>query len=84
MIEAMAMGVPSICTDCPVGGAAIMIENNINGILIPVGDEDALCAAMTKIADDPAFASSLSENAVKVKEKYSAESIAERWLALID
>ena len=46
MIEALAMGIPSICTDCPVGGAKLMIENRKNGILIPVGDVEALYNSM--------------------------------------
>lgn len=38
MLEALALGVPTICTDCPVGGARMVIRNNENGILIPVND----------------------------------------------
>ena len=51
MLEALAMGVPSICTDCPVGGAREMIDSGVNGILIPVGDVDALFRAMKKIVE---------------------------------
>lgn len=31
MIEAVSMGMPSICTDCPIGGAKMVIHNGING-----------------------------------------------------
>ena len=79
MIESLAMGVPTICTDCPVGGAKMMIKNNINGILIPVGDEDALLKAMLKIAKDEKFSLYLSNNALKVREEFSIDNILKKW-----
>lgn len=80
MLEALAMGIPSICTDCPIGGARSYIENEKNGLLIPVGDKEALVKAMTRIASDSGFADRLSENAAKVRDKYSVESIACKFL----
>lgn len=80
MIEALAMGVPVISTDCPVGGSRTYIENNINGILVPVGDKKALLEAMIKIADNPEFAEKLSMNGTKIQEKYSLSMIADRFL----
>lgn len=79
MLEALAMGVPTICTDCPVGGAAMMIQDHQNGILIPVGDESALVKAMNEIADSPELAALLSRSAVKVREDYSVEKIGPMW-----
>lgn len=80
MIEALAMGVPVISTDCPVGGSRLYIENNVNGILTPVGDKRALTAAMMKVAGCPEFAQKLSQNSVKIKEIYSLSQIADKWL----
>lgn len=80
MIEALAMGVPVISTDCPVGGSAAYIQNGVNGILTPVGDRKALAGAMKKMADDPQWAETLGENAVKIKENYSLSRISQRFL----
>lgn len=80
MIEALAMGVPVISTDCPVGGSRTYIENNVSGILTPVGDAGALSEAMKKVAGDSALASSLSLNGTKIKETYKLEKIADRFL----
>ena len=46
MLEAMAAGLPTICTDCPCGGARATIKDGVNGLLVPVGDEDALADAL--------------------------------------
>lgn len=80
MIEALAMGIPTISTDCPIGGARIYISTGENGLLVPVRDKEALVAAMVKVASDDAFADKLSTNAVKVKDKYSVSGIAEEFL----
>ncbi len=83
MLEALAMGIPSICTDCPVGGAAMVIENNKNGILIPAGDVTALRDAMLKMIEDSEFANLLSIEAVKVRQKYDVSKICKRWIDII-
>lgn len=80
MIEALAMGVPVISTDCPVGGSRTYIEDGVNGLLTPVGDAEALAAAMLQIAGDPALARRLSANGARIKESYSLTKIADRFL----
>ena len=80
MIEALSMGVPVISTDCPVGGSRAYIEDGVSGLLTPVGDAQALAAAMLRIAENPDFARSLSANGAGIKEKYSLEKIADRFL----
>lgn len=80
MIEALAMGVPVISTDCPVGGSRMYIEDGVSGLLTPVGDSTALCNAMKRVAEDSELAQSLSVNGSKIREKYSLESIANKFL----
>ncbi len=83
MLEALGMGVPTISTDCPVGGAREMIQPDINGLLVPVGDVNALYDAMKHVATDSEFSRKLSENACKIREYFKIESISNRWLSVL-
>ena len=83
MLEALAMGMPCVCTDCEGGGARMMIKDHKNGILTPVGDVSALYGAMKEIIENPALAQQLSQEAVKVREELSIEKIVDRWESMI-
>lgn len=82
MLEAMALGLPVIATDCPIGGSRMYIRDGVNGLLVPVGDESALTCAMGRLADDPAFGETLGKEAVKLREELATAKIADRFLAL--
>lgn len=51
-LEAMAQGVPSI--GCLDSGAEDVIQDGMNGRLVPPGDTEALAAAIKEMFDDPA------------------------------
>lgn len=84
MIEAMGMGIPVICTDCPIGGAHEIIQTSKNGILVPVRNKDAMVAAMCQVADNPEFAERLSKNAMEIRITLSEKKICDMWWRLID
>ena len=84
MLEAMAMGLPCVCTDCPAGGARAVIKDGENGLLTPVGDSHALYLAMKKIAENPELANKLSQNSVKIREEQSVDKIIKKWMELIN
>ena len=83
MLEALGMGIPTIATDCPVGGSKMFVKTDVNGILIPMNDEIALFKAMMKIAGDSKYAKMISDHAVSVREEVSAEKISRKWLDLV-
>ena len=83
MLEAMAIGMPVICTDCPIGGANAIIKNNGNGILTEVGNAEEMCEAMKKIASDKNFAEKLSRNAAQIRYNLSLENTAKKWMELL-
>ena len=83
MLEAMAIGLPCICTDCPCGGARMVIRDGENGILVPVGGEVELSVAMARVADGDGLAQRLGSNAAGIREMLSAGVIADRWSEVI-
>lgn len=82
MLEALAAGLPSVCTDCPVGGAAMAIEDHVSGILVKVGDAEGMAKAFAEIADDEKFAGELSEKAREKMREFRIDNVARRWMEL--
>lgn len=83
MLEAMAMSVPTVCTDCPVGGARLIIKNNKNGILVKVNDVEELSMAINKLIEDKKLYNKISTNSQKVLNDYSIDVIYSKWLELL-
>ncbi len=84
MIEAMGCGIPTIVTDCPCGGARMVIQDGENGILVPVRDSKAMAEAMCRVADDKALAEKLSREGLKIRETLDKRKIAKQWEAVIE
>ena len=82
MLEAMAIGLPTVCTDCPAGGARAIIKDGVNGILTKVGDKNSIAAAMRSVVNDPEFAEKLSINASKISNELSKTEIMNKWESL--
>ena len=58
--EAAGCGLPVITTPM---GAARLVRDGENGLLVPPGDADALAAALRRLADDPALRESMGAQA---------------------
>ena len=84
LAEAMSIGLPCISTDCDGGGAAALIQNNVNGILVPKNDVLALTAAMETLVRDPKHSELLGMNAKQIKLKLDKKVISHHWIALIN
>ena len=82
MLEALAMGIPTVCTDCPIGGARTVIRDAVNGLLVPVGDADRMYEAIKRIISENALSAALSENAYLLREQLRVERIASQWAEL--
>ena len=82
MLEAMAIGMPVVCTDCPIGGASAVIKNGENGMLANVGDADDFADAIIRVLSDKNLAESLSLNGAKIRDELSIENISKKWMEL--
>jgi len=79
LLEAMACGLPPIAT--AVGGTPEVVEQGVNGLLVPPGDAAALAGALADLLTDPALRARLGEAARQtVVERYSLAAVADRYL----
>ena len=83
MIEAIALGIPTIATDCPIGGARMVIDNGVNGYLVPVRNKERMVTAMCSIAGDTGVQERFSKAGVRLRERLSVDSISKQWLSAI-
>lgn len=83
MLEAIALGIPTICTDCPAGGARETIEHGKNGLLVPVRNRLKMAEAMKNVLNDERLAKSLSHEGLKFRETISIGAITQKWIDAI-
>lgn len=82
LMEAMAVGLPCVSTDCP-NGPAELITNGENGLLVPVGDYEKLAEAILEMIEDKDFAEMCGKNAKKILETHSVEIKAKEYMDYI-
>lgn len=82
LLEAMASSIPSIATR--VGDVPNMIEDGVSGLLLEHASEEALAAALLRLADAPAEARRAmgARARATVEQRYRLEHVAARHLAL--
>ena len=79
LIEAMVMGMPVVSTDCPCGGPAELIQDGVNGLLVPVKDADALAGGINRLIEDRDFAEKLGSEARKLESRCRVDLIYQQW-----
>lgn len=79
LMEAMALGIPVVSTDCPCGGPATLIEDGVNGLLVPVGDAYALSDALRRLLSDEQFLQNISDEAYKITQTLAPEKVNREW-----
>lgn len=80
VLEYMAAGKPVVAT--AVGANVQLIENGVNGLLVPPGDWAQLAGALDRLLRDPEEAARLGAAARRhVQERYSREAMVRRFEA---
>jgi glycosyltransferase involved in cell wall biosynthesis len=81
LAEALAYGLPSIAVDCETGPRDIL-RHDLDGLLVPQNDSDALAAALDRLMGDTALRERFAERAVEARERFAVERIAAQWEVL--
>lgn len=84
LLEALAIGVPSISTDCPCGGPRMLIENGKNGLLVPIKDSEAMAKALDLMLSDGERRKEISGAAKASANRYSTEKVFAEWRDFVE
>lgn len=82
LLEAMAVGLPVIATDCPVGGPRTMIDHRRNGLLVPSEDVPTMAKALDRLMTNEAECARLAA-ARQRAEDFAPHRIMVRWTELV-
>lgn len=80
LIEAMAMGVPCVSTDCPSGGPNELINDGVNGFLVAVGDINTMAQRL----DVMVSGMTIYSDAQQLRERLDSKKIAHQWLGYLE
>ena len=83
LLEAMALGIPVIATDCASGPKRI-VRNDVDGLLVRSDDAPALANAMAALMDDEARRLRLAQHAADVTKRFEVRHIMGMWETVID
>jgi glycosyltransferase involved in cell wall biosynthesis len=79
--EAMAVGTPFVAYDINYGPAEV-IRNEVDGLLVPPGDIEALAGAMARVLGDPGCAARLGDRAREVVDRFPEAVWTAEWIEL--
>jgi glycosyltransferase involved in cell wall biosynthesis len=83
LIEAMSLGLPCISYDCPCGPSEI-IDNGVNGWLIPIGDTKMLLEKTKELIENSEMRIKMGRAAYEKSKYYFPENIMPRWQKLFN
>jgi glycosyltransferase involved in cell wall biosynthesis len=82
IIEAMSKGVPVVSFDCPRGPSEI-IEDGVDGVLVPNGDVDAFAAGLLGLVEDEALRRRMGQAALAKAARYELGVVGAQWDELL-
>jgi glycosyltransferase involved in cell wall biosynthesis len=82
VLESMGAGAAVISADC-LAGPSDLIDDGVNGRLVPTENVAALADAMAQLMAEPATRERLGNEAKKVRQRYRQDLIMAQWEALL-
>lgn len=84
LMEAMALRLPIVATDCPCGGPATIMHHMQDGILVPVKNPEELAKGICYMLEHPAEAEQMAAEAGKIAERANTQAVFEQWKKYIE
>lgn len=84
LMEAMALGLPIVATDCPCGGPRTIMTDSVDGLLIPIKDQKALEDGINYLIENPEIAERYGRKAREIAERANSEAVFEQWREYIN
>jgi len=79
LMESLALGVPCVASDCPSGPRELTCDGRY-GLLVPVGDRDALAHALRRVIDDDSLCREMGRQASQyMRERFGLQTILPMW-----
>ncbi len=78
LLEAFASGLPVVSTDA--GGIPDILAHGVSGLLVPVGDAEAMGREVCRVLESPALAAGLAAAGRAEAEKYAWPRVKALWL----
>lgn len=79
LMEAMSLGLPCISADCRPGGARTLIEDGVNGFIVPVRDSQAMAEKMDYVLNNPEIANKIAIEARYLGVTHTNEATFNKW-----
>ena len=73
LLEGLAHGRPVVATPC--AGTRDLIEDGVNGVLVPPGDVEALAGALARLTSDPSAAARLAAAGRATAERFAWDRV---------
>lgn len=80
LLEAMALGMPVVSTNCSPGGAALLIEDEKNGLIVDRSNHIVVALAIKKFIDNKQLEIQCATNARNDMKKFDPSIISEQWM----
>lgn len=80
VLEALASGVPVVSTRA--GGVPFFVKDGATALLVDVGDDQGMAAAVLRLAHEPSLAESLVQAGLREAQRYTWPSVGGAWLAV--
>lgn len=83
LLEANALGLPTICYDFKCGPKDV-IENGVNGFIIREGDIDGFADKLDLLMSDDSLRSYMGNKAYAMSDRFSLDIVMQKWIDLFE